>query len=125
MKEVHMKKETTVKNISPDEADVIAENKKTSKKKPSARQTAALLGVAFLALLYVITLIAAVTDSSASGAWFRASLGATMALPLLLWIYIWLYGKFTGKRTLSDPPSSVTDSTENQLGSLRKEDAED
>lgn len=113
-----MKKEATANSKSQ------TENKKDKKRKASVRQTAALIGVVLLALLYVLTLIASVTDSSASGTWFRASLFATMALPLLIWIYTWLYGKFTGKRTMGDPPSSVTEDTADQSASSEPKDFE-
>lgn len=84
-------------------------SKDTGKKTVSAKQTVAVAGVALLALLYAATLVAAIADNSSSGTWFRASLFATMALPLLLWIYIWMYGKLTGKRTLANPPSPAED----------------
>lgn len=118
MKEFNMKNAATVNSKSQ------TENKKDGKRKTSVRQTAALIGVVLLALLYVVTLIAAVTDSSASGTWFRASLGATMALPLLIWIYTWLYGKLTGKRTVGDPSSSVTEDATDLSASSEAKDIE-
>ncbi len=66
------------------------------------KQIAAILGVVLLALLYVVTLIVAIVDTSASGKLFGVCLVATFAVPLLLWIYIWMYGKLTGKATMAD-----------------------
>ncbi len=72
-------------------------------KKTTPKQIAALAGVALLVLLYAATLVVAIFDSSASGHLFAVCIFATLAVPILLWIYIWLYGKMTGKHTLADP----------------------
>ncbi len=75
---------------------------KKSKKKKTARQIVAMAGVILLAFLYVITLIVAVFDRSDSGKWFMICIFATAAVPLLIWIYTWMYGKLTGKHTIAD-----------------------
>ena len=78
-------------------------NKDNTKKKPiTSKQVVALAGVILLALLYIVTLIVAVIDTSASGQLFRICLFSTIAIPILIWIYIWMYGKLTGKKTMSD-----------------------
>ena len=33
---------------------------------------------------------------------FKVTLGAALILPILTWIYIWLIGKLTRKRTIAD-----------------------
>ena len=53
-------------------------NEKTQKKKITSKQIVALAGVAALVLLYLITLVAAIADTSESGNWFRISLSATV-----------------------------------------------
>lgn len=95
-------------------------SKNDAPKKVSAKQAAAVTGVALLALLYAATLIAAIADSSSSGIWFRASLFATVALPLLIWIYVWMYGKLTGKRTMADSPAADPDES---VSSAKEPDA--
>lgn len=77
------------------------------KKKITSKQVVAIVGVALLVLLYIITLIVAIMDNSESGRWFMSCIIATMAVPLLIWIYIWLYGKFTGKHTIADPKQDL------------------
>lgn len=72
------------------------------RKKTTSKQIAAIVGVAVLALLYLVTLIVAATDNSQSGRWFMICIFATVAVPLLLWIYIWIYGKLTGRHTIAD-----------------------
>ena len=79
------------------------EHKTNRKKKVTSKQVAALAGVALLAALYLITLLVAIFDPDTSGRLFQACLVATIAVPLLIWIYIWMYGKLTGKHTMADP----------------------
>lgn len=75
---------------------------KPQKKAVTSKQIVAMAGVILLALLYVITLIVAIADNSASGRLIWMCLFATIAIPMLIWIYAWIYGKLTGKPTLSD-----------------------
>lgn len=81
----------------------MSDNHDSKKRKVNSRRIAALIGVALLAALYLVTLIVAIFDQDNSGSLFGACLAATVAIPLLLWIYIWLYGKLTGKHTMADP----------------------
>ena len=77
--------------------------KKNSKTKRTPKQVAALVGVILLVALYVVTLIVAIFVPGESGKLFQACLFATIAIPFLLWIYIWMYGKLTNKHTIADP----------------------
>lgn len=87
------------------------------KKKVTSKQVVAMAGVILLVLLYVVTLIVSIIDKSASGQWFMICLMATVAIPILIWIYTWMYGKLTGKKTIADVnanfgPSDVADTEE-------------
>ena len=53
-------------------------------------------------MLYVVTLIVAILDTSSAGNWVMGCLLATAIIPLLTWMYIWMYGKMTGKETMAD-----------------------
>ena len=75
--------------------DKNTQNKKT--KMPS-KQIFAIIGIILLVLLYVVTLFAAIFDSSASHALFATCLLATVAIPLL----IWMFGKLTNRSTFAD-----------------------
>ena len=77
--------------------------KTSNKRKITSRQVVALAGVVLLVLLYIITLITAIADHSASAKWFRISLSGTFVIPLIIWIYTWMYGRLTGKHTIGDP----------------------
>lgn len=74
-----------------------------SSKKVTSKQIAAIIGIILLVLLYVVTLVAAFADNSASGTLFMLCLFATIAIPVLIWIYTWMYGKLTGRHTFADP----------------------
>lgn len=71
-------------------------------KKITSRQVVAIIGIVLLVLMYIVTLIAAIADKSASGNLFRICLFATVAIPILIWIYTWMYGKLTRKHTFAD-----------------------
>ncbi len=70
------------------------------KRKP--KQIAAIICIILLVLLYVVTLVVSLLDFPGSDRLFAACLTATIGLPILLWIYIWLYGKFTQKSTIAE-----------------------
>lgn len=66
------------------------------------KQIAAWVAIILLVLLYVVTLLVAIFDTSESGHWFMGCALATLIIPILTWIYIWMYGKLTGKETMAD-----------------------
>lgn len=85
-------------------------NKENNNKKVTSKQVVAIAGIAILLLMYLITLFAAIFDKSASGRLFMSSMLATVFIPFLIWIYTWLFGKLTGRRTFAD--LSVNNDTE-------------
>lgn len=80
-----------------------AENQENSKTKITSRQVVAMTGVVLLVLLYLLTLLLAVTDNSASGQFFAMSLCGTLILPIIIFLYSWMYGRITGRGTVGDP----------------------
>lgn len=74
----------------------------TSSTKKTSRQIVAMAGVVLLVALYLVTLLAAFIDRTASGRLFWVCLFATIAIPLLIWVYTWMYGKLTGRSTIAD-----------------------
>ena len=81
-------------------------------KKKNPKQIAALLCVVLLISLYVVTFLVACFGSVDSGRLFVAGLGATIALPVLLWILLWFYDlmKKRQSQVLSDLLDSETTS---------------
>lgn len=63
------------------------------------QRIAALCGIILLVALYLLTFIAAIFNFDETGNLLKACLFATIAVPILIWLYIWLYGVWTGKHT--------------------------
>jgi len=57
----------------------------------------AMAGVIILAGMYVVTLISAVFATSATIDLFKASLLATLVMPILIYVYLLIYRLITGK----------------------------
>lgn len=70
-------------------------------KKKNPKQIAALVCVAILVAFYLATLIFAIADFPGWQHMFGGCLVATIALPILLWIYIWIYGKIKDRHTMA------------------------
>ena len=68
----------------------------------TSRQIVAMAGVILLVLLYTATLVIAIADGSSSGRLFWICLFATIAIPILIWVYTWMYGKLTGRKTMAN-----------------------
>ncbi len=77
-------------------------SQRTQRTSNTPKRIAALTAVIVLAALYVLTLVSAVLQAPH---WQRLFL---IAVPILAWIFIWTYGKISGKRTLAsfdpEPP---------------------
>ena len=65
------------------------------------KQIAAWICIIALLALSVATFIIGLSDFPGSDALFFACLTAMVFLPILLWIYIWLYGKIRDKHTIA------------------------
>ncbi len=76
--------------------------------KRTAKQIIALLGVAFLVLLYVLLLIFAIFDFEGSDVLFRACLIGTITIPILIWIYMYLYDKLKQNRDGNEEGNDIT-----------------
>ncbi len=74
----------------------------SQKKYPwTAKRIAAWICIAALAAMYLITLILALTDNTAAGSLFKASLLLTIVLPIFCWIFIWAVGVLNHKETIA------------------------
>lgn len=60
------------------------------------------IAIVLLLVLVIATFLCAFLDFEGSERMFAACLFASIGLPILLWIYIGLYGKVTNKRTMAD-----------------------
>ena len=59
--------------------------------KKSSVRIAAWIGIVLLAVLYAATLVVAIIDFENSKRLFNALVIADIALPILIWIYIWIF----------------------------------
>ncbi|MBQ7838934.1 MAG: hypothetical protein IJ390_00355 [Lachnospiraceae bacterium] len=71
-------------------------------KNKSPKQIAALICIALLVLLYLATLISAVFAFPGWERMFGGCLVATIALPILLWIYIQIYARVKEQKELAN-----------------------
>lgn len=71
------------------------------RKKRTPKQNAALLCVILLIAMYLTAFVVACLDLGDSGRLFANCLLITIALPILLWIYIWLYGIYKDRHNMA------------------------
>ena len=71
-------------------------------KKDRIKRILALVGVVILVLLYVLTLVTALLDVPNWRRFFLASIGLTIAIPILLWINIYLYDRWSKRDNSSE-----------------------
>ena len=69
--------------------------------KKNSKRILAIIAVILLVLLAICTLVIALLDFPGKERLFMASAIAMVFLPILLWVYIWLYGIYNGKRTMA------------------------
>lgn len=70
---------------APDTAD---EAKKPVSSYPKGARIIAAVAAVLLVLMYIVTLIAAFTTSPAAGGLFKACVGGSILVPIMLWFYI-------------------------------------
>lgn len=89
---------------------------KDSKQKMTPKRVAAIIGILILVAIYIITLVVAIVSPNDSGRLFALCLFATLVVPITIWVYVWMYGKLTNRKTFADFDAGVaadesTDST--------------
>ncbi len=73
-------------------------NEKKTSTYPKGVRITALVGAILLGLMYVVTLVAALTTSPVSAGLFKACLGGSILLPIMLWCYIQFAKLFSQKK---------------------------
>ena len=53
----------------------------------------AIIGIVILAGLYITTLMFAIFGNENTFNWFLASIITTMVVPVLIWVYTWIYNR--------------------------------
>lgn len=81
-----------MENKEKTEDGVKSENNEEKKEFRSSytkgQRIAAMVGAVLLVLLYIITLISAITTSPATPELFKMCIGASILLPIMFWLYI-------------------------------------
>lgn len=73
------------------------------------KQILAIIGVVLLLSLYIMTFVFSITDNTDTQQMFKASIVATVIIPVLLWAYSFIYKLLKnhyGKDSGTDTPSS-------------------
>ncbi len=68
------------------------------------KRVCAILVIIFLVFIYVATLVVAIVWPGNGGKLFAMCLFATVVVPIVAYIYIWIYSKITGKQTIASVP---------------------
>jgi hypothetical protein len=71
------------------------EEKKSKSSYTKGQRIAAMIGAVLLIAMYLVTLIAAITTSPAAPELFKMSLGASVLLPIMFWLYLRFWKLFT------------------------------
>lgn len=69
--------------------------------KDKMKRIGALVGVILLTSTIIATLVMAILGYTFESKLFMGLVISDICLPILLWIYIWLFGKLTGKHTIA------------------------
>lgn len=79
-----------------------------SNKKMTPKRVAAIIGILLLISIYIVTLVVAIVSPDDSGRLFALCLFATLVIPITIWVYVWMYGKLTNKRTFADFDAGIS-----------------
>jgi len=86
-------------------------NRKNQKNPVTSKQVVAIIGVVLLVLMYIVTLLLAIFDNSSSGKFFMLSLCCTLVIPIIVFLYSWMWARLTGKKLVGDPENTEPDDT--------------
>lgn len=75
---------------------------KMESKYTKGQRVAAMVCVIIIVLMYISTVVFALLKFDWAKYMLRVSLGCTLVLPILAWIYIWMIGKLTHRHTIAD-----------------------
>ena len=90
--------------------------------KNKAKQIAAITAIVLIVAMYIVTLILGITNNENTQQWFMAAMIATIVLPVMAYVYIWIYKKVQEQREAAkdmkylfpDMPEDEEDDTVNK-----------
>ncbi len=81
-------------------------DKKTQGKTPLFKRVVALAGVILLLGVYVVFFFQAVLGKTGPESAFLTCAAATVAIPIVIWMILWVYTVLTGNRTVASADSN-------------------
>ncbi len=73
-----------------------------NEKRSKVKRIAAIVGVVILVLMYLLLLLFAVIDVAGWQRYFFACMGATIIIPVILWINMYMYDRMMDRRKEND-----------------------
>lgn len=73
-----------------------------NEKRSRVKRIAAIAGVVILVLMYLLLLLFAIIDVAGWQRYFFACMGATIIIPAILWINMYLYDRMMDRRKEND-----------------------
>ena len=73
-----------------------------NEKRSRFKRIAAIIGVVILVLMYLLLLLFAIIDVAGWQRYFFACMGATIIIPVILWINMYLYDRMMDRRKEND-----------------------
>ncbi len=65
------------------------------------KRVVAIVGIVLLVGIYVVLLFEAIFGEMGPGSAFAGCAAATVAIPIALWLILWVYTALTGKKTVA------------------------
>ena len=81
-------------------------------KNDRSKRILAIIGIILLVCLYIVTLVLAVIGNENTTPWFMACICATIIVPILIWVYTWLYNRL--RQDVSDAYEKAEKEREDQ-----------
>jgi len=88
------------------------------KNKLTVKQIAAWIGIIVLVAMYVVLLIEAILGKPGTQNVFFACVGATIAVPIILWIFLWAYSSISGKHNIASLDAMESDKIHDSNGHI-------
>lgn len=68
---------------------------------PLFKRVAAIIGIVLLVGIYIVLFAEALFGDMGPGSAFAGCAAATVAIPIFLWLILWVYTALTGNRTVA------------------------
>ncbi|WP_051545485.1 HAD family hydrolase [Butyrivibrio sp. MC2021] len=89
-----------------------------NEKTPTYKRVLALCGIVLLVGMYIALLLLAVLGSPATYNMFLGCVAATVAIPIMLWITIWVVGALTGRHTIASLDAMTSNKRHDKYGNV-------